>query len=195
MKDYSAVALKEWAVVVRALREGRQVLLLRKGGIEDDGGEFKVEQREFFLYPTYAHQNEVYVKPPYQQYFREALAAQPGPGKVLIDTYAVVEGVLGTGDAAALGRLDREHIWTAEHLGNRLNYRPKDPLRVLILRAYRLQEPVVMEDLPQYAGCRSWVPLVEEMKTWPSEPVLPDSAFLARVEAARRVLMGDVGVR
>jgi hypothetical protein len=155
VKDYCDVALKEWAVVVRALREGRQILLLRKGGIEDEDGQFRVEQPEFFLYPTYAHENEVYVKPAYQRYFGEALASQPGPGKVLIDTYATIGGVLGTGDAALLRRLDQQHIWTEQHIQKRLEYRPKDPLRVLIVRAFRLEEPVVLDDLPKYAGCRS----------------------------------------
>ena len=36
-------ALKEWAVGIRALREGRQVLLLRKGGLRDANGEFALE--------------------------------------------------------------------------------------------------------------------------------------------------------
>lgn len=188
MKEYSSVALKEWAVVVRALREGRQVLLLRKGGIEDDDGQFQLEQPEFFLYPTYAHQNEALVKPQFQRHFRDALASQPGPGKVLIDTYAQVEGVLGTGDLPSLLRLDQEHIWTAEHVRKRTEYRPQDPLRVLILRAYRLEEPVVLEELPKYAGCKSWVPLEDEIKTWPSVPALPDDIFRLKVEAARRAL-------
>ena len=36
-------ALKEWAVVARALGSGRQTLLLRKGGIHERRGEFEVE--------------------------------------------------------------------------------------------------------------------------------------------------------
>lgn len=39
------IALKEWAVVVKALRQGRQIFLLRKGGIAEQCGEFRVDQR------------------------------------------------------------------------------------------------------------------------------------------------------
>ena len=46
-------ALKEWAVICRALAEGRQSLLLRKGGIAEAGGAFQVEQPRFWLLPTY----------------------------------------------------------------------------------------------------------------------------------------------
>ena len=47
------VALKEWAVTVRALAQGQQILLLRKGGIHEEGKDFRVIHPEFLLYqPT-----------------------------------------------------------------------------------------------------------------------------------------------
>jgi len=45
-------ALKEWAVTCRALAEGRQAILLRKGGIGEAGGAFQVEHTRFWLLPT-----------------------------------------------------------------------------------------------------------------------------------------------
>src|SRR3954468_20880087 len=51
------VALKEWATVCHALETGRQMVLLRKGGIYEAAGEFEVENPEFLLFPTYLHQN------------------------------------------------------------------------------------------------------------------------------------------
>ncbi len=53
----SSLALKEWAVAVRALVKGKQILMLRKGGIHRDDKEFRVVHPEFLLYPTYEHQN------------------------------------------------------------------------------------------------------------------------------------------
>ena len=54
----TAQALKEWAAVCAALREGKQVFLLRKGGIHERCGEFSVEHDAFFLYPTWEHQKK-----------------------------------------------------------------------------------------------------------------------------------------
>src|SRR4029077_16143130 len=48
--------LKEWAVTVRALAEGEQLLTLRKGGIREENKHFELEHERFFLYPTFDHQ-------------------------------------------------------------------------------------------------------------------------------------------
>src|SRR3712207_6851939 len=39
------VAFKEWAVTVRALAEGEQLLTLRKGGIREENKHFEIEHR------------------------------------------------------------------------------------------------------------------------------------------------------
>ena len=48
-------ALKEWAVTVRALAEGEQLITLRKGGLREDNKHFEIEHDRFFLYPTFDH--------------------------------------------------------------------------------------------------------------------------------------------
>ena len=57
------MALKEWAVTCQALAEGQQILLLRKGGIHEDGKDFRVVHREFLLYPTFEHQKPELLQP------------------------------------------------------------------------------------------------------------------------------------
>ena len=69
----SRIALKEWAVTVRALNQGSQVLLLRKGGIREEGKDFRVVHPEFILYPTYEHQRPDLLKAPYQGDLQQVL--------------------------------------------------------------------------------------------------------------------------
>ena len=57
-------ALKEWAVVCRALEEGRQTVLLRKGGILEFREGFEVKHDRFMLFPTYEHQSRPIVHAP-----------------------------------------------------------------------------------------------------------------------------------
>ena len=54
------IAFKEWASVCDALLEGRQTIILRKGGISEGTapGVFVPEHSEFWLYPTWVHQAE-----------------------------------------------------------------------------------------------------------------------------------------
>src|ERR1700744_4574422 len=56
------IAFKEWAVTVRALAEGEQLLTLRKGGIREPEKHFKLDYERFFLYPTLDHQRSDLVR-------------------------------------------------------------------------------------------------------------------------------------
>src|SRR3989304_10019603 len=58
----SNIALKEWAVTIKALDKGIQTILFRKGGIHEEGREFRIEHDRFLFYPTYEHQRDELVK-------------------------------------------------------------------------------------------------------------------------------------
>ena len=67
---------------------------------------------------------------------------------------------------------------------DRLDFRPKHRLTVLVVAARPLAEPVQLPRLDGYAGCKSWVDLTVETKT--AAPV-HDSATLAGIaERVRR---------
>src|SRR3954469_15109399 len=88
MRSSDNKAFKEWAVVCRALGLGRQILILRKGGIAEGPRGFEVLDPQFFLYPTYLHQSPTSVTPEW----RDALSqcVDPAPGSVAIQHYAIV---------------------------------------------------------------------------------------------------------
>ena len=67
------IAFKEWAVTVRALAEGEQLVTLRKGGIREPNKHFEVEHDRFFLYPTFDHQRRDLVRESHQPELRRAL--------------------------------------------------------------------------------------------------------------------------
>ena len=55
------IALKEWAALVAAIGDGKQTILLRKGGIRE--GPFKATASSFYLFPTAFHSEGRLVKP------------------------------------------------------------------------------------------------------------------------------------
>ena len=67
------IAFKEWAVTVRALSEGEQLLTLRKGGIREENKHFELEHEQFFLYPTFDHQRNDLVRESHHPELRRAL--------------------------------------------------------------------------------------------------------------------------
>src|SRR5205809_4400346 len=93
-------ALKEWAVICRALAEGRQAILLRKGGIAEAGGEFQVEHTRFWLYPTYVHQQREGVQPEALPLLERAEARRPPPGVLRLEHFAEVGGLYHVHDVA-----------------------------------------------------------------------------------------------
>src|SRR6266542_2032084 len=73
------IAFKEWAVTVRALAEGEQLLTLRKGGIREDHKHFEIEHDRFFLYPTFDHQRNTLVRQSHHPDLRRALEEALSP--------------------------------------------------------------------------------------------------------------------
>src|SRR2546423_10206537 len=51
-----SVGFKEWSLVCDALGRGRQSVILRKGGIAEGREGFSFRHREFFLFPTFFHE-------------------------------------------------------------------------------------------------------------------------------------------
>jgi hypothetical protein len=187
MQPASAVALKEWAVICRALDAGDQIVLLRKGGIRDASQGFSVEHREFFLFPTYVHEaaGELVdaVRPTLAAVQRES----PPAGELRLGLYAVVESVAEVTTLDPLRRLEGQHALAWEAVERRFHYR-RPGLHVLALRAHRLARPIVTPHLFRYDGCRSWVRLETELPVDDPRPVLDDRAFSAKLAAVRAAL-------
>jgi len=177
------MALKEWAVVVWALGQGRQILLLRKGGVAEEEGEFRLAASEFFLYPTYEHQQAELLQPQFAEKFPAVAADSPSAGELWFRLYAVVTDVLPAPSLDRMKQLSDSFVWNDPFLEKRYAYRPELPLHVLLVRTYALSEPLRAPERPQYAGCRSWVELEEILPTAGASPVLRDEEFARRRKA------------
>jgi hypothetical protein len=184
---WSNIALKEWAVTVAALDRGEQVLMLRKGGIREDGRHFKVEHDGFFLYPTYFHEAAALLKPGSSGLFDEAMRDEDD-ALVTLRLWAEVDEVVEISEASAVEALGPFHIFTSEFASKRAYWKPRHPLNVLLLRCYRLQQPQALPVMTEYAGCKSWVKLVEEYPIGVATPVLSEREFGRRVGEIRAAL-------
>ena len=179
------MALKEWAITCEAIGRGEQILLLRKGGIHEEGKDFRVIHREFLLYPTYEHQKADLLRTEHQTAL-ESLLGQPRDDKQITFTHlAVAEEVLEVEDQGKVDDLAPHYIWTTDYAQSRLRWKPMLPLSVMLLRAYRLENPVTVNWMPEYSGCTSWVEVLTDVPLGRLEPVLSDAEFKTQVDAIK----------
>lgn len=171
------VALKEWDVVCQALQSGRQMILLRKGGISESIGGFELEHSKFLLFPTFVHQNRAMLKSEAQAAVQHHSAE---PDRIALAGWAEVTDIVQVASREQVDALEAEHIWTPPLIDMRFNYRPKNPLYLMVVRAHSLTEPLTIQNTPDYAGCKSWVPLTREIPIDGSTPALSAEAFTER---------------
>jgi hypothetical protein len=174
-------ALKEWSAAVHGLLDGRQTVLLRKGGIHEK--RFQVTAQEFVLFPTVAHSHAQRVRPEHVDLLERA-AADSTDSAILVRAAAKVIAAVEVTAPERIDEIEDLHIWTADSVrADRLDFRPKHRLTVLVVAVRPLVVPERMTRLPEYAGCKSWVDL-------PTAPAVGapvhDAAMLERV--ADRVL-------
>ena len=162
-----SVGFKEWSLVCDALGRGTQSVILRKGGIAEGRGGFSFRHREFFLFPTFFHEQIAKV--------RIAGADIPVPGSTIaIRWYAKVERALRIDSLAIAEALALLHILSAEVVRERFGYKG-DGLNVAFVRVFEISPVWVLQNGKRFSGCRSWVelPPLPEMTM---RAVLNDSA-------------------
>jgi hypothetical protein len=182
-------ALKEWAVAIQALESGDQIMIMRKGGIAEETRDFQVNADSFYLYPAYEHQKKELLKEEYHDQIDETLREwKPGASVTTITAYAKLAADIEIMDQEQIDRLYSFHIWTNRFTEDRLHWKRKNPLHLLLLRIYKLNQPFEVDILPEYNGCKSWIELPANRAMPPGQPVMDDKAFEQTVEKIQKAL-------
>ena len=178
--------LKEWGAVVHALLDGRQTVLLRKGGIHEKRFELapEVARMGFLLFPTVAHSHSARVRPEHRDLLAAA-AMDSTDDDVVLRAGARVVAAVEVNRPGELDSISPLHIWTSESVQtDRLDFRPRHRLTVLIVSAAPLAEPVRLARTPDYRGCSSWVQLPVRPR-W-AAPVHAEATLLDIATRVRR---------
>jgi hypothetical protein len=203
------IAFKEWAVTVRALAEGEQLVTLRKGGIREERKHFEVEHDRFFLYPTFEHQRNDVVRASHQPELRRALeegvwpeteppahaltreGGIPQPDRVRIRAWAEVAAHWTVTDPRTVDALSPYYVWTSDYCEKRLQWKRRHPLHVLLLRTYRIPRPVTVKVRDDFHGCKSWLEITRDLP-FEGTPVLSDDEFDRASEEIEAIVHGGV---
>jgi len=170
------LALKEWSVACEALRQGRQIVLPRKGGIAEPEGEFEVRREHFLLMPTQFHIDQSKLSPLGLELWESAKQIIPPQGTAVFSMWAEVVESIYLESEEPLARLAEHQVLSEESLRMRFQYR--DPgIHLIFVRAY-LIEPVVSMDQSSYMeGCKSWVDLPKGTSISRQCPSISDFQF------------------
>ena len=171
------IAFKEWAVVVDALGGGEQILILRKGGIAEGRGGFKVEHSEFLLFPTQFHQQRDSVIPSAQERFDIISKTFPPADVLRLEYWARVVDWRQVNSTESIANLRGHHVWRDDVIEQRFDWGKNKHIFALAVRIYRLPQVIELPMLPAYGGCKSWIELEREVDISGSQPVLSDTAF------------------
>lgn len=186
------IAYKEWAVTVRALAEGEQLLTFSRGSAHEFGNEFQLEHDRFFLCPTFDHQSADLVRESHRPELTRALEegvwndGEPTPAmmrngeisqpeRVRIRAWAEVAGQFTIYDRRAIDALSPFYVWSPEYAENHLGWRRRMPLHVIVLRTYRIPRPVTVKVRDSFSH-RPWLEVARDLP-FEGTPVLADSEF------------------
>jgi len=202
------IAFREWAVTVRALSEGEQLLTIRRANPARGERPLQLPHGRFFLYPTFDRQPGDLVRTSHQPELRRALeegvwsdgeppmqsfitgAPIQQPDRVRIRAWAEVTGQFTLYDRRCVDALSPFCVWTPDYATKRLGWRGRQPLDVLLLRTFRIPRPVTVKVRDEYLGPGPWIELQRELP-FEGTPVLADGEFERASEAIRSITAQD----
>lgn len=158
------VGFKEWALVCAALGAGTQSVLVRKGGLAEGRDGFQFRHREFFLFPTFFHEQAAKTR------LVDVVVPEPWPNEIEIRFWARIEETCAVTDWETVRSLAPLHILQESVVRERFEYDDVPGVQVAFVRVYRLSEPWRFPDAARYGGCRSWVELPVprvNLQLWP----------------------------
>ena len=166
-------------MVCEALGRGRQSIILRKGGIAEGRDGFSFKHCEFFLFPTWFHEQAEKVRGdcgigilPIEQ------AAASGRVKINYAAHVdICRTITSLEIAEALAPL---HILQPDVVHERFQYDEAPGLQVALVRAFRIQPAWSFPNERKYGGCRSWVKLPEVPNRLKFEPVVTEKEHARR---------------
>jgi hypothetical protein len=156
------LAFKEWSYIVTALGKGKQSIILRKGGISEEGGDFELKGKEFLLFPTLFHQAETMVKPQWLP-FLKATHYHEQEGKVRIKYYAKVVDAQVLTDWEQVKKLENYHAWKEEVIQERFT-RWGNSIQLLVVQVFELGAAQDISLKAVYEGCKSWVEIEDKIE-------------------------------
>ncbi len=178
-----AIGFKEWALVCESMLRGETSLIFRKGGIAEGKEGFRFKHSQFFLFPTFFHEQIS------QTRLDVARDLEPQLETISIEAFAYVEFTLWISDLRSIEPLSGFHILRPELLEKRFNQDDVKGFNLAFIRIFRVIPNWHLTFHSSFGGCRSWIDLPTPSPDLVCRPVLSDEEHERRravVESIRQ---------
>jgi hypothetical protein len=162
---------------------GETCLIVRKGGIAEGKEGFRFKHSQFFLFPTFFHEQVE------QTRLDATRDLEPQLENITIEAFAYVEFTLWISDLQTIEPLSKFHVLRPELLEKRFNQDDVKGLHLAFVRVFRVIPSWQLNFQSSFGGCRSWVDLPAPSPDLVCRPVLSDEEHERRrelVESVRR---------
>jgi hypothetical protein len=175
-----SIGFKEWALVCAALGSGRQRVIIRKGGLAEGRDGFAFRHQEFFLLPTFFHEqlervresNAVENVAQLCKSRSEQVEKLPHTTEIEIRYFARVKEARIMTDWEEVRALEPLHILKEEVVRERFKYDDTPGVHVAFVEVFRINPVWRFPDSKSYGGCRSWVELPDPPISLKLHPIL-----------------------
>ncbi len=178
-----AIGFKEWALVCESMLRGETSLIFRKGGIAEGKEGFRFKHSQFFLFPTFFHEQIS------QTRLDVVRDLEPQFETISIEAFAYVEFTLWVSDLRTIEPLSAFHILRPELLEKRFNQDDVKGFNLAFIRIFRVIPNWHLTFHSSFGGCRSWIDLPTPSPDLVCRPVLSDEEHERRravVESIRQ---------
>jgi hypothetical protein len=179
-----SIGFKEWAAICTAMELGRQSIILRKGGIAEGRDGFSFKHPEFFLFPTWFHEQPAKV--------RDSGLIPTGARSDIVEIRLLVRVDVSAAITSwpIVEALEPFHVLQSEVIRERFSYDEAPGLRVAFLRVFRVFPSWTFPNEKSYGGCRSWVGLPAPPANQKLEPVVTDAEHDQRKREFSKIVSG-----
>lgn len=172
-------ALKESTVNIEGLSKGL-ITTIWKNSVEQN-----INQKQLILFPTLIHKELGNIRDEF--YFLSDNQAKPNKdNQVKIKYWAEIEKEINIENLNQLLSISKELIYTNEYLQSSWDLDQKG--RILLLRVYKLSNPVLITNSQEYTNNKSYIELKVDIPKSGSAPILSYKEFSQRVKLIKNLL-------
>ncbi len=170
-------AFKEWAIIVESLGRGDQILIMRKGGLDEGPRGFEIQHARFWLFPTAYHQQRDQVTSEAAARWTEESGENNQDQTVLVRYGCEIVRHFELTRPEQITALRGHHVWSDKTLLQRMTWGNRDCLHALVVRTFEARKPCEIPMHGDYGGCKSWIHLHTVPDEQNARPVLNTDGF------------------